>query len=315
MRSLVLLLAVNLCFWACRVPAGSQSNPQTWMRFGYINTKGQFAIEPKFLFARNFSEGVAWAQSEASSNNSPNRFDAIDKDGRILFSLDGQIASEFKDGLARVIVKDRDEFVDRSGRFVAHSEPYGNKEEDHRIQPYGSAMVDGERLIFKPSDGFSTHQRWGHFYEGLCHISYTLPGSYDAHEGYMDKTNQIVLQLPSTIKDCGDFHEDLAPVVIEVNDSQTGDNRRLGFINHNGALVVPPVYNLSPPRMMDSDPLKRMRFHDRIALMQQHYYIDQTGKCIAHFRGPCSEFSEGLAAVGVLVNAEGKRVDEDSLEK
>ncbi len=78
---------------------GSQS--ESAIRFGYIDNHGEFIIKPKFLSAQSFSDGIAWAQSEASAKLSPQRFDAIDSQGRVLFSVDAIAVEPFKDGVAK----------------------------------------------------------------------------------------------------------------------------------------------------------------------------------------------------------------------
>ena len=305
MRFFILLLAVGCCLWSCRGPAFCQTS--VW-RYGYIDTQGELVIKPQFVFARDFSEGIAWVQFPAGVVSQSARVDAIDLKGRLLFSLDGNIqVNQFKGGVAEVFAPGYT-YVDRSGKTVAYKEP-AKKAEEPKIQPFGEVVREGERLIFRPGNGSSDHQRWGHFCEGLCHISYTLPGSYDVHEGYMDKSNQVVLRLPPTIKDCGEFHDDLAPVEIRVPESKLNDMHRMGFIDRSGALVIPPIYELPNARDMSSAPLDKVQFHDHVALVRRNgecCYVDRKGKCIAHFRGDCAEFSDGLAAVAVLVDAHAK---------
>jgi hypothetical protein len=301
--SIVLFLCVGLQSIAASAES-KESKDDCRTRCGYIDVHGKFVIEPKFLVAMSFSEGIAWAQSVASAQISSQRFDAIDPGGRILFSVDAIAVDEFKNGLARVIQQDKDAYVDHTGKFVAA--PIVQEPRKEGIQPFGKAMPDGKSLIYQPQTSFVIHQQWEHFSDGLCQISYTTPDE-QSHAGFMDSTQHIVLQLPKNIIGCGDFYEGLAAVLIESADS--GAKQKLGVMNHKGEVVIAPVCEL-PLELISVD---RMQFHDRVALVQIQgvdYYMNTEGKIIAHFQGGfCRSFSGGLAAVGVLVDAKGNRVE------
>jgi hypothetical protein len=111
------------------------------------------------------------------------------------------------------------------------------------------------------------------------------------------------------VKECGDFHDGLAPVAIEltaVDKSNPSKLVKMGFINHQGDSVIPPIYDL--PVNSLANPLEAVQFHDHVALVKLHgvdCYIDDTGKTIAQFKqGTCSNFSEGLAAVSQVLDTE-----------
>jgi hypothetical protein len=291
------LLSVIGCLLVFAVPAFPDSAPNS--HWGYINTQGKFVIEPKLVWAHSFSEGIAWVSAHGSEVN-PNKCDAINTHGEVLFSVIANAVEPFHGGLAKVIQSDRDAFIDRSGKFVSDLPVETIQPEN--LPPFGHVLVNKETLIFQPNEGFSDHQGWSHFSEGLCHITYD--DGDKVHEGYMDIDKHIVLQLPKEIQACGDFHDGLAPVSIQV----AVGNKKLGFINRAGNVVISPTYDV--PRTS----LENIQFHDHIALVKCNgicCYIDHAGKYIARFRGSvCREFSDGLAAVGLLVDENGKCVDE-----
>ena len=315
MRNLIQILLAMCCLEICQYPAFSQSDQEPVIRFGYIDKHGQFVIEPKFISAADFSEGIAWVHSEETNLIDPNQIDAIDKHGKVLFGVSFKKPTgvgPFVGKFARVTLGEND-FVDRSGKIVHRWDPAKHKEEDRTIQPFGRAQEDGEKLIFQPNDLSSTHQRWGHFYEGVCHVSYSRPEGRGQYQGFMDRNRQIVLQLPQKIKACGDFHDGLAPVSVGGDGAESDDTQRLGFINHNGFFLIPPIYDVPLNYPRARNPIEAVQFHDHVALVKQNgenCYVDEYGHCFARFSGDmCSDFSDGLARVGVLVNAKGERVD------
>lgn len=79
--------------------------------FGFIDTNGRMAIEPKYDFAYDFSEGVAPVEVGGS-------YVFIDKTENVVIPGPFQRASPFSEGLALVRLNDKFGFIDRLGDFV-----------------------------------------------------------------------------------------------------------------------------------------------------------------------------------------------------
>lgn len=79
-------------------------------KWGYINLKDQWAISPRFIEARPFSEGLAFVRSE----NGETAF--IDRTGRIRIKGKFADAGNFGQGLAPVSLKEGWVYIDTTGR-------------------------------------------------------------------------------------------------------------------------------------------------------------------------------------------------------
>lgn len=85
--------------------------------YGYMDKRGQFVIRPRFVSAREFSEGLASVQTEDWKAG------YIDKSGNWVITLNGGLGYNFKEGLAPVaFVKEgamaKHGYIDRTGKVV-----------------------------------------------------------------------------------------------------------------------------------------------------------------------------------------------------
>lgn len=81
--------------------------------FGYINHQARFVIPPKFLLCRHFSEGLAAVSVDE-------RWGYIGGKGEVVIPtvFEGKYATGFRDGMAGVRIDGKCGFIDRSGNFV-----------------------------------------------------------------------------------------------------------------------------------------------------------------------------------------------------
>jgi len=94
-------------------------------KMGYINTKGDVAIElQKFAELWYFHEGVAWAKKANSE-----KYDLIDKKGNVILTLTSaqEPQSSFHNGLALVVNTDtnKKQYIDKKGNKIYSWEPGG----------------------------------------------------------------------------------------------------------------------------------------------------------------------------------------------
>jgi hypothetical protein len=157
------------------------------------------------------------------------------------------------------------------------------------------------------------HQRYGQIAEGLCHVTLDAEKPKERREAFMNESGEIVLTLPAEILACSDFHDGRASVVMENKDDEYHRSGGfVGFINHSGTVVIPPIYEL-PQAWRHHNPVEIIEFHDgicRVRKMGVDYYIDATGAPIARFLGAsCGDFSEGTAPISIKVDAHGQAID------
>ena len=94
-------------------------------KYGYIDKKGNYAIEPmKLDYAGAFVEGVAWIKKANSE-----KFDLIDKKGNVILTLTSAQSprTNFHNGLARVSNTETGklQYIDKKGNKVYAWEPGG----------------------------------------------------------------------------------------------------------------------------------------------------------------------------------------------
>lgn len=83
---------------------------------GFIDKTGKFAVEPKFSFVGNFSEGLASASTVSGASG------FINKAGQFIIEPRFSQISEFSDGFALVWSDDVEGgfYIDRSGKNAIH---------------------------------------------------------------------------------------------------------------------------------------------------------------------------------------------------
>lgn len=150
------------------------------MYCGYVDARGKFVIQPKFTYARSFSEGIACVgvgriYETTSIYGKATQIDTqkhqfIDPAGKTLFSQSFEDANSFSEGLAAVGIGKKYGFIDKTGA-----------------------------LVIKPS--FDSANQ---FSNGLARVT------AGKQSFYIDRTGKKVV-APQGI-DAGDFAEGLAPV-------------------------------------------------------------------------------------------------------
>jgi WG containing repeat len=173
-------------------------------------TKVEFAIEPQFAAAGDFSEGLA---KVGFGDNPPNpepygyvevkSYGYIDRTGKLKIPAQFSEASNFSEGLAVV-------------RIIS--------KEDGKSSLYGYIDKTGKSVIM-PQFTYA-----GNFSGGLAPVD-GLDG-----KGYIDQQGKMVLKL--NYASVGEFSEGLAPVSIKVKGLEY-DEQRYGYINRQGKLVIP----------------------------------------------------------------------------
>jgi hypothetical protein len=256
---------------------------------GYVNGEGVLVIPTQFGNARKFSEGLAWAHSQAKGNG------YIDHEGRqVIASKDFFDGMPFSEGLAavgaRVNSSEKDDFrksgenlpgkwgyIDKSGNFV--TAPYYDQANDYHQNR--AAVKRGEDWLFIDERGAQvgeSYQLTGAFSEGLAPVRSASKWGFITREGK--------LEIPCQFEDAQDFSESLAAIK---------NGGKYGFINDSGKVAIKPIF-----KNVD-------RFSQGLCAAQSDDgkwgFIDQKGSfIIAPTYTLAKSFSDGRA----LVQAERK---------
>ncbi|WP_395767762.1 WG repeat-containing protein [Aquirufa sp.] len=163
-------------------------------KYGFINKEGQFIIKPTYKFATSFSEGLAWVTSTLSHPQ--------------LINTKGEVITELK-----------------SATYVyTFNEGLAAFSNDKNL--YGFVNKSGEVVITPQFHSV------GYFSQGLCAVS-----NEKGDVGFIDKTGKLVMNYQfggSVLLESFTFHEDLCVVL--------GKNDKYGVINKEGEFVINPQY-------------------------------------------------------------------------
>ena len=257
-------------------------------KIGYIDETGTVVIEPMFDYAQSFSEGLAVAGGGCGY---------IDKTGAWVIKPRFQAAAPFSEGLAGVECAPGDNdslegygFIDKTGRWVIAPRPDWMFVEDGfseglaRISEYHTGLVG----FIDKTGAEIVEPQYGFarpLSEGLAMVRMDVgKGVYDW--GYVDKTGALVLRFDhETYAEVDSFSEGLAMVAMHGEDQ----GWKCGFIDKTGAWVLEPRFDWCGPF---SGGLAAARLDDKYG------YIDKTGAWVIEPRFKSAEpFSGALAWV------------------
>jgi len=284
----LLLIIGGLLWWFLRptnplkpdtdlIPAANSDG-----KWGYVDKKGNWVINPQFEGAYWFTDGVALVK------NSDNKLGYINKQGQYTIQAQYSQASPFYEGLAFVVKEGGYPIcIDTKGSTVFELRdaeqvmcfkeglaPYCVEDKSNKESgtTYKWGFVDKKGNVVIPPQ----FKKVGQFYEGLAAF-----GKEDHEEmkyGYIDKKGQIVIN--AQFDEAGNFSEGLSMV-------RSGE--KYGYIDKKGSYAINPQFDGAMP------------FFDGKAGVQQNDqwgFIDKNGKLVINPQfehvGPFI-FGEGIA--------------------
>jgi len=241
---------------------------------GYINRKGEIAIEPQFSTGRDFSENLAAAsiggddilsvpglKMEFHTHNfKGEKYGYINRSGKFVINPQYDYADDFNEDAAIVVNQKKWGFIDTAGKYITQPQ-----------YTYASPF----------SEGLAAVQIGGKLVNGV------LTGG---HWGYIDKSGSM--KIPAKFDDVGGFHEGIAPAAID---------GKWGYINKEGAFVISPQFDWTGGFI---EGLARIQVQGKKTVGATREYkegfIDKTGRIVIEPQFDSTyPFSEGLAAVAV----------------
>ncbi|MCB0167425.1 MAG: WG repeat-containing protein [Anaerolineae bacterium] len=236
--------------------------------YGYVDTTGEWAIEPEFDFAGDFVDGLAVVAQDG-------KYGYIDPTGAVVIEPAYDFAEDFSNGLAVVVVDGAFGYVDDTGQLVIDTQfddayPFAENGLAAAKEGalYGYIDTTGQ-FVIEPQ-----FQSAFKFSEDLAAVV------VDDQTGFIDDSGQMVIDPQFAY--AGDFSEGLAVVVV-------GD--QAGFIDNTGDLVIEPQFDYA---LDFSGDLAAVSINDRFG------YINPEGDFVIEPQFAFAEsFSEGLAAVSI----------------
>lgn len=182
--------------------------------FGFIDTAGKLAIQPRFAQCLNFQEGFAAVRVGAS-------WGFINESGKLVIPCTFKRVSSFHDGLAKVETSELSGFIDKNNKLVFQIQSF----DDCSDFSEGIAVVrDPKGSVFLSKQGRAIYrtQRWvGTFHEGLCVAVDVISGR--VFSGYLNRHFAWVIK-PQFVR-ANDFSEGFAAVCFYDAEKEAQDKR------------------------------------------------------------------------------------------
>lgn len=207
-------------------------------KWGFINHKGEYVINPQFTHVGFFSEGVAMVGTGWSTDR---RYGLIDEKGKFLMPLQYTEASSFSDGCIWMVKPEcAPDLIDKSGKVIM---TYTKGRYMHPFHE-GMAIVEGDgdmkwaidkkgKTICALGKGLNFDSN---FHDGLAVLK---EEHYGGKKGYINNKGEIVIDCK--FEEAYPFFNGKAIVCL---------NRQYGVINKEGKFVINPQFQFM---MVDND--------------------------------------------------------------
>ena len=244
-------------------------NDKNEAKWGFVDKKGNVAINPQFTYVRSFCNGLA------AVANDKEKFGFIDKDGLYVINPQFDNAGNFSDnGLASFKSGDKWGFIDKKGKYIinpqfdAASDFYDGKAIVGQNDKFGFINKNGNFIINPQFDNASIFI----YGEGLAAVL------MDEKVGFIDEKGKYVIN--PQFEYASDFIDGMSFV-------RSGDN--YGIINKKGNYIVNPQFEQVKEPYLD------------FSMVQSEYY--DASKFLSTFlKNFSSSQVDGLPAAGVTLS-------------
>ena len=247
-------------------------------KYGFINTSGQYVVEPIFHTVYDFEKGLAAVQLEEEG-----KWGYLDRNGCVVVEPQYDEVGNFSsDGLAWVRSRSEYYYINSTGRRIIGPLPTDTFTEVYSFNEGLAGIRQGSKfgyinqnsqIVIEPTFDFKTI---GSFRNGLAKVE-----NKQSKWGLINKTGQFVL-APIYDSTENDFHEDILRVAIK---------DKIGFVNKNGETIIEPRFDGGCTDFFQEG-LAAVKYGNKWG------YIDKTGKFVIETRyEKTRRFQEGIAAV------------------
>jgi len=256
-------------------------------RWGYVDNSGKWAIEPKFKWEADFSEGIAAVLLPKKGKG----YGYIDKTGAWVAKPQFSLAWNFSEGLAAVCDrKAKWGFIDMTGKYAISPQ----FEEAHYFsEGLAAVKIAGKwgyidkrgKFVIPPRFDASYNVQNGEsvFSGGVAVIRNDSPPSFEL----IDRNGDVIKRLSGFLYRIHRFRDGLA--WVEMPESERSGRKVFRFINRTGEFAFSQTFYGAG------------EFSEGLAVAfadGAYGYIDTTGRFVIPPRFPiASGFSEGLAVV------------------
>lgn len=258
-------------------------------KIGYIDTKGNYIIMPKYKDGTHFYEGVAFVVEQGGKPT------CIDKNGETKFVLnDAEFAITYSCGLAAFINGNGVGWIDKSGNIVINPQYFPLHIDQVSFMEDFCCVIDSSRnewgVIDKTGKFVINPQfkRMGNFKEGKAWF-------YNGEQyGYVNTKGEYVIN--PQFEFCADFSEGLARF----------RQGKYGFIDENGKIAINPQFDANGGDFKNG--------YAKIKQGEKYGYIDKEGKIVINPQfDKASDFFGDIAFVKStdkwgIIDREGKYI-------
>ena len=236
--------------------------------YGFVDTTGEWAIEPEFEFAGDFVDGLAVVAQDG-------KYGYIDSTGAVVIEPEYDFAEDFSNGLAVVVVDGAFGYVDDTGQLAIDTQ----FDDAYPFAENGlAAAKEGTMYGYIDTTGqFTIEPQFQAAYKFSEDLAAVV---IDNQTGFIDDSGQTVIDPQFDY--AGDFAEGLAVVVVD---------DQAGYIDNTGDFVIEPQFDYA---LDFSGGLAAVSINDQFG------YINPDGDfTIEPQYAFAQSFAEGLAAVSV----------------
>lgn len=277
-------------------------------KWGYVDSKGQYVINAQFMDAYNFSEGLALVKA------SDDKYGYIGEDGKYVINPIYKDAASFSDGLACVVMENgKIQVIDKGNKilFTVDQADYcaSFKEGRARVKVKGKwGFIDKTgTMVVNP-----IYEDVGYFSEGLAPVAKKVEGKEEVLWGYIDANGGVKIDF-QFMPDTTMFDDDGAREFSEGKAFASSNGKEWGCIDVEGKYQINPQFE----GLFEFPWKNQFKFNNGLAVISQggnYGYIDHEGKYAVNpqFIDARRFAANGLAAVQNsdkkwgFINTEGK---------
>jgi len=179
-------------------------------KYGYINTNGEFVIEPKYKLARSFSNGLA----------------SVNINGMKVDAISGVIGGSYA-------------FIDVNDKIAFNGKTFN--EPMYFFNEYSKAFISNYNFGYFNKKGDLVKDKFSFLFDFNNGLAKAIKNE-EHKNGFIDYDGNWVLQYEIENFRVEDFSEGLAKVFVRESTGKYSSDWKWGYINKTGDFVIEPKY-------------------------------------------------------------------------